>query len=59
MNYFDPTQCTDREFYAEMLERFKRNARIAIAADNFYDAKRFLSVAEKCLQCLQKLDQQG
>ena len=56
MNYFDPTQCTDREFYAEMLERFKRKALDAIAADNFYDAKRYLSIAEKSLQCLNKLD---
>jgi len=57
MNYFDPTQCSDREFYAEMFERFKRKALIAIAADNFYDAKRYLSIAEKCFQNLQNLDQ--
>ena len=57
MNIFDPTECDDREFYTKMLATFKRKALEAIAADQFYDAKRYLNVAEKCLQCLQGLDQ--
>lgn len=53
MNIFDPDQCTDREFYTEMFARFKSKALAAIAADNIYDAQRYLAIAAKCQEKLQ------